>query len=450
MLMFGVHIELLLRSVLCISLPSLMIFQDQYGFICLTRSLKFVAFNQFGLSVKSVRIDNGTEFTCLGPFFQQEGILHQTSCVATPQQNGRVERKHRHILNVARSLLFQESLPTKFWGEAILTAGHLINLTPTSVLKGLTPHEVLFGKKPSYEHIRVFGSACYTHLRSRDKDKFSPRSRNCVFLGYPFGKKGWKVFDLETEEILVSRDVIFREDIFPFAMQVPGTDSVAITSFADDDWCLSPTTLDRGSSVVIIDTNTPAQADVPTQTDTTTHDNSPAQTESVTVPTEEQYVHTETVHQDHADDADQDTVGTLAIPGSDTAPDDASGSIPLGRGHRTKQAPKSLADYLLYNIRCTDNTLTDPVLSDSIHASSPVSGSTPYLLEHYISDDVFSTGHQAFLAAILSGVEPKSFKEAMQDKIWRDALGDEIDAFEQNKTFSIVDLPEGKEALDNH
>ena len=160
-------------------------------------------------------------------------------------------------------------------------------------------------------------------------------------------------------------------------------------------------------------------------------------------------MHTETVHQDHADDADQDTVGTLAIPGSDTAPDDASGSIPLGRGHRSKQAPKPLADYLLYNIRCTDNTLTDPVLSDSIHASSPVSGSTPYLLEHYISDDVFSTGHQAVLAAILAGVEPKSFKEAMQDKIWRDAMGDEIDAFEQNKTFSIVDLPEGKEALDN-
>ncbi|KAL1219887.1 Retrovirus-related Pol polyprotein from transposon TNT 1-94 [Cardamine amara subsp. amara] len=61
---------------------------------------------QFGKVVKIVRSDNGTEFTCLAAEFQEKGIIHQTSCVGTPQQNGRVERKHRHLLNVARSLLF--------------------------------------------------------------------------------------------------------------------------------------------------------------------------------------------------------------------------------------------------------------------------------------------------------------------------------------------------------
>ena len=71
---------------------------------------------QFGRSVKTVRSDNGTEFVCLTKYFAEQGILHQTSCVNTPQQNGRVERKHRHILNVARSLLFQVNLPVSFWG----------------------------------------------------------------------------------------------------------------------------------------------------------------------------------------------------------------------------------------------------------------------------------------------------------------------------------------------
>lgn len=62
---------------------------------------------QFGKTIKMVRSDNGTEFTCLADFFKSKGIIHQNSCVGTPQQNGRVERKHRYLLNVARSFLFQ-------------------------------------------------------------------------------------------------------------------------------------------------------------------------------------------------------------------------------------------------------------------------------------------------------------------------------------------------------
>ncbi|PKI45909.1 hypothetical protein CRG98_033708 [Punica granatum] len=67
--------------------------------------------------------------------------LRRTSCTNTPQQNGRVERKHRHILNVARALMFQASLPTRFWGECISTAVHLTNVTPTPLLGNKSPHE---------------------------------------------------------------------------------------------------------------------------------------------------------------------------------------------------------------------------------------------------------------------------------------------------------------------
>nr|KYP33474.1 Retrovirus-related Pol polyprotein from transposon TNT 1-94 [Cajanus cajan] len=84
---------------------------------------------QFSRKVKVVRSDNGTEFTnnVIHTFFQREGILHETSCVGTPQKNGRVERKHRHILNVTRALRFQSCLPISFWGEYVLAATHLIN-----------------------------------------------------------------------------------------------------------------------------------------------------------------------------------------------------------------------------------------------------------------------------------------------------------------------------------
>ena len=71
---------------------------------------------QFKRIVKVVRSDNGSEFTSgrMQNFYHEHGRLRESSCVDTPQQNGRVERKHRHILNVARALRFQANFPLGF------------------------------------------------------------------------------------------------------------------------------------------------------------------------------------------------------------------------------------------------------------------------------------------------------------------------------------------------
>ncbi|RVW35073.1 Retrovirus-related Pol polyprotein from transposon TNT 1-94 [Vitis vinifera] len=67
----------------------------------------------------------------VGGFLAQEGIVHLSSCVDTPQQNGIAERKNRHLLEVARSLMFSMNVPKLFWGQAILTAAYLINRMPS-------------------------------------------------------------------------------------------------------------------------------------------------------------------------------------------------------------------------------------------------------------------------------------------------------------------------------
>jgi hypothetical protein len=100
---------------------------------------------QFEVNIKVVSSNHGLEFLMLD-FYQSKGILHQMSCVETPQQNSAVERKHQHFLNVARALRFQAHLPFKFWGDCILTSTHIINRIPTPNLSNKSPYELLFSK----------------------------------------------------------------------------------------------------------------------------------------------------------------------------------------------------------------------------------------------------------------------------------------------------------------
>ncbi|CAH9143337.1 unnamed protein product [Cuscuta epithymum] len=360
---------------------------------------------QFSKKVCIVRSDNGTEFNRLKQFFRTSGIIFQTSCVGTPQQNGRVERKHRHVLNVARALRFQANLPINFWGECVLTAAHLINRTPLSVLNFKTPYEILFGVSPCYQSLRVFGCLCYVHNLKSKGDKFASRSRKCIFVGYVFGKKGWNVFDLETHEYFVSRDVKFLEDQFPFAEPIPANTS----EFTDHEH------LDYALPSMYDDILDMGAADHPTS-----------------IPRETTLAEASSLTNSSLDHVQSDA------PASNLE-DQPSGDTNFGRGLRTKQPSVRLKDYVTHTV-----IRKNPIPPSS---SPSASSGTPFPISHYVSCDNFSVAHRVFLAAISSGTEPQSFREAVKHPGWRDAMQVEIQALEKNSTWTLMPLPSGKRAL---
>ena len=81
---------------------------------------------QFNAKLQVMELDNGGEYLnqTLGNYFLENGIIHQTSCASTLQQNGVAERKNRHLLEVARALMFATNVPKFFWGDVVLTTAH--------------------------------------------------------------------------------------------------------------------------------------------------------------------------------------------------------------------------------------------------------------------------------------------------------------------------------------
>ncbi|XP_075109092.1 uncharacterized protein LOC142180886 [Nicotiana tabacum] len=185
--------------------------------IVLLRNIFTLIKTQFFASIKTIRSDNGLEFfnSQYTALFTSFGVVHQSSCVHTPQQNGVDERKHKHLLEMARALMFQAYAPLKFWGE---------------FLSGKSPYEAFHGTPPSVQHLKVFGCLCYA-TKSNFTDKFSSKVIPDVFMGYSDTQKGYKLYNIVIGSFFISRDVSFRESVFPLDFPVPQPPEESITDF---------------------------------------------------------------------------------------------------------------------------------------------------------------------------------------------------------------------------
>ncbi|RVX10299.1 Retrovirus-related Pol polyprotein from transposon TNT 1-94 [Vitis vinifera] len=165
--------------------PFELVHTDVWGPCRTASTLGFQYFVTFIDDYSRCTCDNAREYFSapFTSFMSQHGIIHQSSCAHTPQQNGVAE------------------------------PCYLINRMPSSVLHDQIPHSLLFPDQPLYFlPPRVFGCTCFVHILTPGQDKLSARATKCIFLGYSRLQKGYRCYSSETHRYFLSADVTFFED----------------------------------------------------------------------------------------------------------------------------------------------------------------------------------------------------------------------------------------------
>ena len=176
---------------------------------------------QFNAKIKCLQTDWGGEYCKLQPLLHELGINFRHPCPHVHQQQGKVERKHRSIVEIGLTLLAQATMDLKFRWEAFVSTTYLLNRLPTMVMKNFSPFEALYGRKLDYNFLRVFGCACFPYLQPYNRHKLAFRTSKCLFLGYSPFHKEYRCLH-PSGRVYIARTVAFDENAFlsPYLLQL--------------------------------------------------------------------------------------------------------------------------------------------------------------------------------------------------------------------------------------
>ena len=389
--------------------------------------------NQFSERVKGLRTDNAKDFLNreLREFLASKGIIHETSCPYTPQQNGLAERKIGDIVDKGRTLLIQANAPVNMWGFAVMTAIHLINRLPSRTLDYKSPIEILEKNYPSVRlktglPVRVFGCIAYVHNSTHKQNKLSAKAIKCVFIGYSTTQKGYKLYHPITRRYIVQKDVVFDEDNF-FYKQTGYEKYREVTHLITLE---DKAPLER-SEVPL------AQESIPYTIEGTEEQEKIAQ------------------NPDKASDHDQGTV-----PLNNIVESNCEGVLPYPKYYERKKKRNSQKELPVSNINQETVPLND---TDAGEVESNEGGDDlpialrkksracvkpiPYEMVNYLNYSKVSPQYKAFLTTIQDIPIPKTTDEAMKSTRWKEAMDEEMRALLENNTWEIIDLPDGKKSV---
>ncbi|CAI7926652.1 unnamed protein product [Closterium sp. NIES-53] len=370
--------------------------------------------------VKAIRTDRGGEFLSkeFSLWLKKNGIRHSLTMPYSPAMNGIAERANRTITETARGLLIEAGLPDYFWPDAMRSACVAKNRALTHVgADKWVPYVEWIGRKPKVDMLRVFGCMCmalvHKHLRH---NKLGAKAIWAVHLGMAQNSKGWLLWDPFTKKFLVSKDCKFMENLMYKDWKAENEAKIGMrfgeVKSSDLEHVELPLELSSGS--------------------TTTRQSSLVNGGEEAKDAEEEEEEVQQVSE-HAPTVPS---RTTSAPRIRVTPQQRQGlHVPAaeeeGRGKRRIQAPN----------RLTYDALGKP-------AKSALAGAALI-----VGDDEESNYEECafvFFSPVEMPGEPATLKEALESsdaEEWKKAMESELKSIEENGTWELVELPEGRKAI---
>ena len=193
------------------------------------QNLVTLIYRQHGIRVCILHTDFG-EFNSdlAAKYFEETGIIWESSAPNAQQQNGLVERLMRTIVEGARAMMLDSHLPLILWAEALTTMTYIRNRSPTPFTvqqSTVTPFQAWnHGAQPTIDHLRIFGSTTYVFNESQPLPKLAAKSWTGYLVGYE-GRHQYRIYDPDRHAVFVRRDVIFNEALIGPKIDTPIADS---------------------------------------------------------------------------------------------------------------------------------------------------------------------------------------------------------------------------------
>ena len=341
-------------------------------------------------------------------FIIDHGLIHQTTCPDTPQQNGIAERKNRTLLEITRAIMLESHVPVYFWPEAIATSTYLTNRLPSKPLDYKTPLDTLSSHVtiPSVHSLppRVFGCAVYVHLPKRARNKLEPRAVKCVFIGYGVHQKGYRCYDPIQKKVYTTLDYEFFEQSYYYTQLSPQGKNMS----DDLSWLTYPEMVDPD----------------PTTQVGNTIDVAPEAADSLPLPS------TPNPPNEHL----SNDISSVEVPSDSSS---VSYNMPEinpvsseSEQNRYELPPRSM--------RGVPPRRYDPEYEDQ---------RSKYPIERISTENLSSTAIAFNAASLYSADIPKNVEEAVKNEKWKQAMEEEYQALQKNKTWEKCILPKGKKKV---